>query len=205
LDCGFYESVEGASCLYYNILVSTKNLLNSWVFKPFSQNRMRGLTLIELSITIAIIGALAVFAVVAMTSAISSFKFNSAVAQVMFDIRYAQHLARTRNGWYGIRFQIDPVDEYNVYHTDGATDTNVTDPANTSEDLVVDVNSNYDRVTISAVNIAGGNKVEFNPVGTPYDDMAGSPLAATGTVTLSLGGSTKVIQIIKNTGRVELQ
>ena len=186
-------------------MVSNKNFRNSWVFKPFSQTPIRGFTLIELSITIAIIGALVVFAAVAMTAAINSFKFNSAVAQVMFDIRYAQHLARTRNGWYGIRFQIDPVDEYNVYQTDGATDTNVTDPANTAEDLVVDVNNDYDGVTISAVNIAGSNKVEFNPLGVPYDDMAGSPLAAAGTVTLSRGGSTKVVQIIKNTGRVELQ
>lgn len=193
--------------MYYNNrhAMFNKTMRNYWVFRFPPSAPGGGFTIIEVSVAMAVIGALVVFAVVGITSAINSFKFNSAVAQVMFDIRYAQHLARTRNGWYGIRFQANPTNQYNVYQTDGTTDTNVTDPANPAQDLVVNVSSDYGGVTISAVNIAGGSQVEFNPLGTPYDDMAGSALAATGTVTLSLGGSTKVIQIIKNTGRVELQ
>ena len=60
-------------------------------------------------------------------------------------------------------------------------------------------------MAITAVDIGGGNKVEFNPMGTPYLDKTGAALAGTGTITLSSGGVTKVVQIFKNTGRVELQ
>lgn len=165
----------------------------------------RGFTLIEFVIVIAILGVMSLVAWVAIWNPIDNFRLNAATAKVLSDMRYAQHLARTRNGWYGIRFQANPTNQYNVYQTDGTTDTNVANPANPASPLVINVSDDYGSVTIGAVNIAGGDKVEFNPLGTPYNDMSGSPLAATGTVTLTSGTSNKVIQIFKDTGRVELQ
>lgn len=164
-----------------------------------------GFTLVEIIVTMVVISVLAVVAIVAINSSMNSFKFSGATAKVISDIRYAQHLARTRNGWYGIGFSADPANSYNVYSTDGTTDADVSNPANTSQPLVINLSADYRGVTISAVNIAGGNKVEFNPLGVPHNDKNGNPLAADGTVTLSLGGANQVVRIIKGTGKVELQ
>lgn len=164
-----------------------------------------GFTVIEMIFIVTILTILAIVAFVGIWGSVRLFRLNSATIRVLDDIRYAQQLARTHNSWYGIRFQVAPVNQYNVYSTDGATDTNVANPENPGQQLVINVNSVFEGVTISAVNIAGGDKVEFNPTGTPYNDMSGSPLAANGTVTLSIEGENKVIAIIKNTGKAEVQ
>lgn len=164
-----------------------------------------GFTLLEIIVTIGIVSALAIVAFAAIWGTTRTFKLDAASTKVISDIRYAQHLARTHNGWYGIRFQANPANRYSVYRTNGITDTNVQDPSNPSSELVVNVAAEYRGVVIGSVNIAGGDKVEFNPVGTPYSDALGSPLASTGTVTLSSDGSGVVIRVIKNTGRAEFQ
>ena len=164
----------------------------------------RAFTMIELILILTLMGALMVFAAVAIWGAVTTFKLDAATAKVISDIRYAQHLARTHNQWYGINFQVDPVNSYNVYYTDGSTDTDVENPADPSTTLQIDVNDEYSGVTISGVSIGSGGKVEFNPIGTPYDDVTGSTLVATGTITLTHGGTSRTIQIYPNTGKVEL-
>lgn len=173
-------------------------------FRWASQGKC-GFTIIEILVIIGVVGALAVFAATGMWSSVSNFKFSAAVNKVIGDVRYTQHLARTHNGWYGIEFFANPQNTYHVYSTTGAADVDVADPANRALTLSVDLNASYGGIEIQAVDIGGGNKVEFNPIGTPYLDKNGAQLAATGTITLSLGESTRTIQILKNTGKVELQ
>jgi len=163
------------------------------------------MTLFEIVLVLLIVAALSVYAAINIFGAATTFKLNSAAAKIIADITFTQHSARTHNSWYGIRFQADPTNQYSVYETDGITDTNLADPVNPSQQMVVDVATQFKGVVISAVNIAGGDKVEFNPRGVPYDDFFGAPLAASGTVTISVDGSQKVIQIMKNTGRVGVQ
>lgn len=164
-----------------------------------------GFTMVEVVVTLFVISALSIFATMGILSSMDSFKLNSASAKLMTDLRYAQHLARTRNAWYGVRIRANPINQYNVYLTDGTTDTNVADPANPAQTLVVNLYTSYKGVAVTSVNIAGGDKVEFNPIGVPYDDKNGSAIAAAGAIVISLAGSTKTIAIQPNTGRVELQ
>lgn len=164
-----------------------------------------GFTLMELCMVMAAIGAMAVVATVAVTGSIGTFKFSAATSKVINDLRYAQHMARTHNAWYGINFSADPTNSYTLYLTDGVNDTTQNDPANMANPFTIQVAQDYGAVTISAVNIAGGTKVEFSPMGVPYNDMNGTALAAAGTITLSNGGTNRVIQILSTTGRVELQ
>ena len=161
-----------------------------------------GFTLVELVILMTIITVMAVFAAEKVQYAIQTSKLSAAAAKVASDIRYAQQLARTRNGWYGVSFAVSPTNQYTVYSTDGATDTAVTDPVNPAQTLVNNIATGFGGVAISAVNIAGGNKVEFNPTGAPYNDKTGTLLAANGTVTLAFGGATRTVTITPNTGRV---
>lgn len=164
----------------------------------------KAFTLIEVLFVVAVVGTLAVFASAAIWNSVVSYRSGSAVAKVIDDIRFAQQQARVHNGWFGVRFQPAPVNEYNVYQTDGITDTDVVNPANRATTLIINLMNDYN-VQISAVNIGGGDKVEFDPMGTPYLDKTGAALSTTGAVTISAGGTNKVIQILKNTGRVEVQ
>jgi Tfp pilus assembly protein FimT len=160
-------------------------------------------TLIELVILMAVIMVMAVFAAEEVRKAIQTSRLSAATAKALSDVRYAQQLARTHNGWYGMRFLVSPTNQYVVYSTDGVTDTPVKDPVNLAQNLQITVSAVFGGVAISGVSIGGGNQVEFNPTGTPYSDKNGAALAADGTVTLALGGTSRVITIIKNTGRAE--
>jgi Tfp pilus assembly protein FimT len=164
----------------------------------------RGFTILELIIGIIVVIALAVFASAAVFKVISSFRFSAAVNTTINHIRYAQQQARTHNGWYGVRFEPNPTNRYTVYSTNGTTDAALTNPANPSSNLVINLQSEYNVLVVSA-NIGGGNQVEFNPRGVPYLDKNTSALSTTGTITLSSDGKSKIIQIFPTTGRVELQ
>ncbi|MFH0799335.1 MAG: type II secretion system protein [Pseudomonadota bacterium] len=161
-----------------------------------------GFTLLEVILTFLIVSALAIFAAVSIWSAVYTFRLSSASAKVVHDIRFAQQQAMSHNGWYGISFSADPVNQYSVYSTDGTTDTNVTDPSSRGATLVVNLKTSYDAV-ISAVNIDGGTKVEFSPMGEPYTDKNGSAIALDGSLSIVAGTKTKTISISKSTGRVD--
>lgn len=163
-----------------------------------------GFTLNEAIVVMTATVVLSVVAVGVLWSSLTTYNFNAATATILNDIRYAQQQARVRNGWYGIQFQTSPTNSYHVYLTDGSTDTDVASPTNPATTLSVNISDEYS-VTISAVNIDGGDKVEFNPVGTPYVDKSGATLSSAGTVTLSAGGSNRIIQILAGTGRAEVQ
>lgn len=162
-----------------------------------------GFTLIELVITIAVVGVLATVAYVTMDSSLGSYRLGNAEFKVIGVMRYAQQLAMTNNDWYGVSFLVDPNNQYTVYQTDGSTDTPLSDPANPAQNMVADVAAEFPGVVISAVNIAGGDKVEFSPTGEPFDDRSGTALAATGTVTLTHDAVNRVIDILPVTGRTE--
>ena len=176
-------------------------------YYTFDKSRRRvepGFTAVELIVVMVVVAIIAVMATVAIGSIITSYRLDAATAKVLADIRYAQQQARVRNGWYGVRFQANPINRYNVYDANGVSDVDVLDPSNRAQVLDVDLFSEFEGVQITDVAIGSGNKVEFNPIGTPYEDKDGSALASDGTLTLVLGSSTNTIKILKNTGRAEL-
>jgi Tfp pilus assembly protein FimT len=162
-------------------------------------------TIIELIITMLIISIMSVAAFISIWGPVRSYRLNAATTKLLSDIRYAQTEARARNGWYGIRFQVAPTNRYNVYFTNGTSDIDVMDPADPSHVLDINLSTGYGGVEISAVSIAGSNKVEFSPRGIPYNDKNGSPLAADGSITISQGGASQNIAILRGTGRAEPQ
>lgn len=164
-----------------------------------------GFTMVELIITIAVLGTLAGIAYVAIEDSLASFRLDAASAKLINDLRLAQHLARTRNGWFGVSFQGNPVNQYIVYETDGSNDVAVPDPLNPANTLVVKMDEEYAGTILSTVNIDGGSKVEFNAMGIPYTDMLLVPIASLGTITLNQGDAARTIQIFPETGRVEEQ
>lgn len=173
--------------------------------RPLTLDRLGALafTAIELLLAVVLLAILAVFASVAISDAVHTFRLSSASARLVHDIRFAQHQAMNRNGWYGVQFFADPVNQYRVYSTDGVTDSDVANPANRAQPLAVDLKVDFG-VAINAINIGGGTKVEFNPLGQPYLDKDDQPLAMDGTVMIGSGDKIKMIQILKDTGRVDM-
>lgn len=165
--------------------------------------RSRGFTAIELIVILVIVGILSVFVFITLDP-YKGIKLNAAAHKVAADVRYARDLAMSTTDWHGVKFQVDPVNQYNVYTTTGTVDANVEDPAKFGSDLVVDLNSNYG-IIISSVNLAGGSQVEFDPYGAPHDDKNGSAFTSSGNIVLGIDSQTKTITITATAGVVSIQ
>jgi hypothetical protein len=118
---------------------------------------------------------------------------------------YARNQALSLAKWIGISFEVDPVNTYSVYQTDGTTDTVVENPSRLGTDFVIDLHDYYSGVKINAVNVSGGSQVEFHPLGTPYNDRAGAAISTEAVVTLEYQGLTRTVRITPNTGRMIVQ
>ncbi|OGC34506.1 hypothetical protein A2462_04385 [candidate division WOR-1 bacterium RIFOXYC2_FULL_41_25] len=95
---------------------------------------------------------------------------------------------------------------YQIYQTDGLVDTILFNPSHLKSDFVVNLDHYFAGVVISDVSIpGGGDKIEFSPLGAPYNDRNGSVLTAEAVITLQYKGLTKQIRITPNTGKVYIQ
>jgi len=160
--------------------------------------------MVELLLVVIMVTIIAIIGAVAY----GSFRFQNLMAaaeKVTADLRYAKNLALTTNEWHGAAFQPAPANTYNLYLTDGTNDTVIHDPEDPGRDFYVALSNLYHGITINAVDIGGGQAVEFNPLGVPYTDQNGSVLTANGTITLSDGGTMVTIIIAAETGRIYIQ
>jgi prepilin-type N-terminal cleavage/methylation domain-containing protein len=148
---------------------------------------MRGFTAVEMLLTAAVLGILALAAVVLFPSS-GAVYLKAAAEQVGSDIAYAQQNAMSTGQVSGVQFVSGG--SYTVYQ--GTVGTPLTNPL-TKETFVVSLGSTY-----PGVSIAGNYTVEFDAMGKPT-------LGGGGSVTLSKGNSTKTVSVTANTGRVVIQ
>lgn len=158
--------------------------------------RRDAISLFELVIVIVIITVLGVWVVIS----IDSNKLIGAANKLMFDIRYAQQLAISRQVFCGVSFNITD-NSYFVYV--GNISTKATDP-HSQADLVVNYNSDNEYKGIDLVSTDFGDLVSFDYLGKPYD-YNGVALFNQGSIILQLGSQTKTITIEPNTGEVKIQ
>ena len=158
------------------------------------KNSLTGFTLIELTIVIAIIAILAV--VVAVST--GSSKLIGAANKLMFDIRYAQQLAISRQVSCGVSF--DPANNnYFVYI--GDTSVKATDP-HVGGELFLDYDTDREYKGISLVNTNFGDLVSFDYLGTP--NFSSGP-GGQGIITVQDNSHTQTLAIEPQTGRVEVR
>ncbi len=69
----------------------------------------------------------------------------------------------------------------------------------------MNVAASYRGVTITGANISGGNQIEFDPHGAPFNDKNGAALTGEGVVTLAAGGSQLTVRVAPVTGRIYIQ
>lgn len=155
----------------------------------------RGFTLIELIMVIAIIAILAVV----VTFQGGTIKLGGAANKLMFDLRYAQQLAISRQVSCGI--SLDPSgDSYFAYI--GDTSTIATDP-HTKGNLSIDYDTDSEYEGISLVSTNFGDQISFDYMGVPYDSD-GTALSSQGIVTLQQDSTTQTVTIEPNTGEVKV-
>lgn len=164
----------------------------------------------EMLMVVLIIAIISGVSMVAVSNAMRGLRLSGAADKLATDVRFAQAMAGETGVWYGISFEADPLAvplryrRYYVYTTTGTQDTAIANPAKTGSNFIIDLVSDYS-IDISSVNIDGGTKVEFSPLGTPYRDRLGAAVSAEGVVTLRKDSTTRTVRIVPNTGRVYIQ
>jgi hypothetical protein len=166
--------------------------------------RRVGFTTVELIMIVVVIGIMSIFVMISAINPYRAVKVDAAAKKVAADLQCARNLAISTAKWYGISFELDPLNTYRVYVTDGITDEVIEDPARLGKNYIVNLHDYYDGVKILAVNIESGSKLEFHPLGIPYNDRGGSEISLTGMISLEFSGRTRTIQIIPDTGRVRI-
>ncbi|MFC1540481.1 Tfp pilus assembly protein FimT/FimU [Candidatus Margulisiibacteriota bacterium] len=164
----------------------------------------KGFTYVEFVIILVVIAVLSVFAFVSLNP-YKGVKLDAAAQKVKADLMYVRNQAMSLAKWTGVSFEVDPVNTYAAYQTDGTTDIIIENPSRLGTDFIIDLHDYYSGAKINAVNIAGGSKVEFHPLGTPYNDKSGAAISSEAVVTLEFQGLTKTVRITPNTGRVIVQ
>jgi len=165
----------------------------------------RAFTLVELVVVIIVIGILSFVTTAAITIVIKNIQLNSAADKVASDLRYAQTMSNVTATWYGVSFEVDPVNRYSIFTTEatGTIETIVNNPAKNGTAFTIKLKSDYN-VNISGVSIeGGGKKLLFHPLGTPYKSVS-SIISSESIVTIYLG-SSKTVRVTPNTGRIYIQ
>jgi prepilin-type N-terminal cleavage/methylation domain-containing protein len=166
--------------------------------------KRKGYTIFELLIVMVLVGIISVTAMLGINTVLRGLRLSGATDKLAADLRYAQTMAVGTGRWYGVNFEIDPVNRYTLYTTTGTQDATIDNPARFGTSYIVNTNTDYG-VTISSAAIGGGTKVEFSPLGTPYTDRSGAAISTEGVVTMAQGSSTRTVRITANTGRITVQ
>ena len=154
-----------------------------------------GFTLLELIIVMVIITVLAVAGVFLP---LHSNKLMAAANKLVFDLRYAQQLAISRQVPCGLSFSSN---SYFVFINN--TSTKATDPY-TGKNFDINYNNASELRGISLSSTNFGNLISFNYLGAPRNS-SNTTLSSAGIITLQYGGRSRNVAIEPNTGQVKIQ
>jgi prepilin-type N-terminal cleavage/methylation domain-containing protein len=154
-------------------------------------------TLIELIIVMVIITVLAVAGVFIP---LHSNKLIAAANKLMFDLRYAQQLAISRQVPCGISFDVS-AESYFVFIND--TSSKAKNPY-TGEDFIINYNAVSELKGIGLASTNFGNVISFNYLGVPHNS-SNTTLSSVGIITLQYGGRSKNVVMEPDTGQVKIQ
>ena len=154
----------------------------------------KGFTLLELVITIIILGALAVFTFSSWTG--STINLGGQTQQLANDIRYAQSLAMTKGQRY--RWIKTSSNTYQIQNSSGTAITLATGST------TVTLNSG---ISFGALSNLPNSLVNFDGAGVPYTDTGspGTALSSTASIPLTSGSDTTTVTVTSSTGRVSVQ
>lgn len=157
------------------------------------RSRRRALTLIDLVVTILIIGIIAAVAAPAYTDVANEMRVEAAAKRIVADLKYARRQAMTRSTQQAVDFNVAT----NSYELIGLGRLNAP-----SQAYVVDLTD--DSVTLTLVNFNGSNRVTYDHHGEPWKGDMQSPLNS-GLLRVQSGPATRTIDVDGTTGRASVQ
>lgn len=158
------------------------------------RKRRNAFTLLDLTITILILGIVAAMALPKFAQSLDQIRVDSAARFIAADLNYARHRAQISSQNVPINFTMSPAG-YSLPTTPHLNRSGASYSVNLAD--------NGYSVALS-LNLGGNSSVTYNPYGLP---LVGSPLSAmsTGTITVSSGMKSKVVTISPQTGRASIQ
>lgn len=165
-----------------------------------SQIRVRGFTLVELIIVIAIISIAALTAIPMMSSA-ASMQIKSAANMVAADLEYAKSMAISRAQNFSVVFDV-AADSYRIEDQYGNV---LQHPVKKGFNYVIDFQNDgrLNKVDIISVDFDTTSEVKFDYLGSPYN--GGNTALNSGIITLQAGGTTTTVTVEPVTGFVSIQ
>lgn len=149
----------------------------------------RGFTLIELIIVIIIISILAAYAIARWPSAVN---LNAQAEQLAAAIRYTQSLAMTKGARYLLT--ITTSNKSYAITSIGSSPTTVNDPITNNTSTILGNGISFG--TITGLASVSPYYIAFNGYGLPFsDNTATTSLTTTAVISLTSGGSSKIVQI----------
>jgi prepilin-type N-terminal cleavage/methylation domain-containing protein len=161
----------------------------------------RGFSLVELTITMLIVGILAAVASPGFSHALCHYRTEAAAARIVADLNYIRRYAANTSTNRAATFVTDKKAN-SSYKTNGAT--GVPDPHHPANNLIVHFKQKMPGVELVSVSFDGTSEITFNQYGLP---LAGDPLTSltSGTIVISHGMSQWTIVIDPATGKAAVQ
>jgi prepilin-type N-terminal cleavage/methylation domain-containing protein len=161
---------------------------------------IKGFTLVELLIVVAIISIAALTAIPMMSSA-AGMQIRSASNMIAADLEYAKSLAISRAQLFSVVFDVS-ADSYQIEDQNGNV---LQHPVKKGFNYVVDFQKDgrLDKVDIISVDFDTTSEVRYDYLGSPYNG-GGTPLNS-GVITLQAGGTTTTVTVEPVTGFVSIQ
>jgi prepilin-type N-terminal cleavage/methylation domain-containing protein len=178
IDCKYFKSNDGNSL----------------------RGRIRGFTLVELLIVVAIISIAALTAIPMMSSA-ASMQIRSAANMLAADLEYAKSMAISRAQNFSVVFDVS-ADSYQIEDQYGNV---LLHPVKKGFNYVINFQNDgrLNKVDISSVDFDSTSEVTFDYLGSPYNG-SGTSLNS-GVVSLQAGGTTTTVTVEPVTGFVSIQ
>ena len=150
--------------------------------------RRKGVTLVDLVITVLIIGILAAAAAPRFATALARLRAESGARRIASDLNYARRCAMQTSRQTTVTFRSSPA---------GYDMTNVEHPARPGQPYQVNLSDIDASLALTSFNFNGGASISFNTYGRP---LAGNTALTTGVVTISSGGQSSTATVSAQTG-----
>ncbi len=159
------------------------------------KNRPRGVTLVDLVITVLIVGILSAVAARRFVSASARVRSEAVARRIAGDLNYAQRTAILNSCQATITFTLSPF-SYQM--------TNVAHPYHPGQQYACALGELDSSVTVSTAAFNGAANLAFNAYGRP---LAGSPLGAltSGSIVVQMDGEASSVVIDSASGEAKVQ